>query len=547
MRCVKDEYIPGYSTNAFRRMLSKLTVEHLSNLALVWCKLKKTRPQLKNIQEYRDNRTTPERFAMAATNHFTKIYKITHGLVDMDQGASPPSKRQLIDSILHQYWRHGLNVYQVAMLDTQTMILGSSLETNSGSNKEQSHKWARSEIINDFEEPVSIQQHYHSSSMQQQIGRMSSFLKEVHVNHIYVCQHPKYPAMIIRIQLFDTVLPKTDLNGNTNNVYKRPFFLVVFNSSTYVAHSHFSQNFAGASYMTDILAIITSFENAFSSPDSRIHVKWRNLAEKQLISSNLETIFLASCISRFANCTGGEFIRYAVGDIDESPLDCRKETIHQKIKENEMNSSEDEITEIRDANIIETMNEKRITKIANRRFLGNVNGKQVKDSSNIDLYHVDDRTKKRVEKLKKLKIIKNIQKTNFSISKFSSAIPVEYVHFDIVNTNYKRNANLNFGISFAGNDIFAGLYELALTKNNNDNDVTGNRNVESLNLNIGGRILNPITMPSWITGENGFHGGIVRNGIFKPNKEALIEKNNNEININGNSYFNSFKSGGGII
>lgn len=128
----------------------------------------------------------------------------------------------------------------------------------------------------------------------------------------------------------------------------------------------------------------------------------------------------------------------------------------------------------------------RIMKLANIRYKGAAVGK-VKSERLFDDFRP----------LKKLKL----ENGDSQAADFSSVAPVRFVEYELQEKVAEDDDELSqIKVKFIGNDVFGGLHELASMAYREDSAV-----------------IDPRTVPGWLTGEEGMKSGKVRNGKFYEN------------------------------
>lgn len=574
---VPNEYIPAFSPVVFRRIIARLSLKSINNLAYLWCRLKSTQPDLRSSREYKQNKLTQTQLVLKAIDFFTRNAQALQQQQQQQQQESQSdnnseissnnkkiaimySKKQLIDKILVEFWHKGLNLLQISQVDCQLIL-----------DKPNSHKWISSKLINNFNQTQEVK--ILMPNFQHLAATISKHLNSLYLNHVYLCHHPFYPLIILRVQLFDILSGRTTRTtstststptrtqasqDNNNLITRKPFFIAIPSSSSFIIHSTFNAN--------DIAPkiILQSLEKALSGmgtdTTNLIHLVTSQDSLSQV--NNFESVFLLNANSRFSNSLGS-WSCYADNRVDILPFD--DPLTHNLIKNlqdsNDLSSQlllqvaeqstaddSSELEIIDDETQIREINKKRVRKIANLRFKGSVDG-QLKSKR---LYE-DVRAP-----LKKLKV--NVQKPthnenkllqrNFDKNKYSSIIPIQHAEFVIHNNllcqsissaNFKKKdagkasiggdivskLNVNneltkpkFKIKLTGNDIYAGLHELATEG-----------------------IVDPVTVPGWLTGEEGSNSGIIV-------KRKFYEKFDN-VGQSGSSkqkdYFKQFETGNGAI
>ncbi|GMM33007.1 Chl4 protein [Saccharomycopsis crataegensis] len=533
-----NDYIPSLTPITLRRSLTRLSLKSINNLAYLWCRLTSTQPDLKSSQEYKHNRLSRSQLIFNALAFFTAHSKVIAGQVP---GGKLCTKKQLLDRILVEYWHKGLNLLQISQIDCQLLI-----------DKPNSFMWTSSKILDNFEKTRPLKLPHLNN--QKLLKSLSSDLSSVFLNHIYVCHHPIYPVIIIRIQLFDIVSKDHSLKANV--ISRKAFFVMIPSSSNFIIHNIINPNDISGKL------ILQSLERSLCGPDSQIHL----VNDPSMKIKNFESIFLLNGNSRFANCEGNWAV-YADDNVDISPFDIP--TLHQNVvnfcklngleskSNNEGNLDEDDDDDLQiisDQDQIDRIDRKNLINVANLRFKGVANGK-LKSKRLFEDYQNSRSPLKRLRRSANSKVKKDDEKIdkknnellqrNFDQSQFSSIVPIQEVEFAIhgdIKTYHPHSqsrcssietelAKPKFTLKLSGNDVFAGLHELAVTP------VSAASRSTSTKIKT---IVDPYNVPSWLTGEEGSKSGtIVKNKFYKPF--------GNDSSVKGKGYFRKFVDNNGEI
>ncbi|ODV59464.1 Chl4p [Ascoidea rubescens DSM 1968] len=211
---------------------------------------------------------------------------------------------------------------------------------------------------------------------------------------------------------------------------------------------------------------------------------------------NLESIFILNGISRFSNSLS-KWSGYADNSIDILPF--QNPENHMLFNKILIDDNQDEILDENQDSNNTADNDKfdkdkqleTIRKVALLKFKGS----QVLKSQRL---YEDIRPLKKRKVSSNNKI--NDESRNYDKNEFSTITPIQYGEYIIKEKNFNNiendigdniNSKVSFKIKLKGNDIFAGLHELA-TKG----------------------VVNPYKTPGWLTGEEGNKFGIIEEGVF---------------------------------
>lgn len=201
--------------------------------------------------------------------------------------------------------------------------------------------------------------------------------------------------------------------------------------------------------------ILQSISFALSSPTRQLRIISN---PSSTLLKSLESLHIIHGNSRFSSSLG-IWTPYADGAIDISPFD-DPET-HQTLQKEETPMD---------------LDEKRC-KIAQLRFKGSLDGLQS------DVLYEDNKP------FKKRKV--NEELRNIDKNEYSSITPIQTAQFELISDFNNERPRLK--LRFSGNDVFAGLHELCADG-----------------------LINPETIPGFLTGEEGLQNGVVEDGVFIP-------------------------------
>lgn len=200
------------------------------------------------------------------------------------------------------------------------------------------------------------------------------------------------------------------------------------------------------------LMILQSISSSLSTSQKQVRIQTGDHG----VLKSLESLHIIHGNSRFANMLG-VWAPYADGKIDISPFDDVEN--HQVLQKMEFVGDQD------------------FERIARLRFKGTLD-----ELGSEKLYEDNAPRKKRKN---------NDELRNIDKNEYSSLTPVQYVEFEIKNEFKSQKPTLK--LKFQGNDVFGGLHELCASG-----------------------LINPETIPGFLTGEEGLQSGKVDDGVFIP-------------------------------
>lgn len=463
-----NTYIPVLPKKVLNSILARLTRSSLLELMIIWPKLLNTQPHLdKGQNKYKQKELNK---------------KVLQEVNEIKHATSKYPKRKIIDKLLFEYWSNGLNLLQLSQVDCQLLV-----------DRPNAYHWILSTVkdMNNKEVPVLL-------NPKNFLDLLAKELNLLYMTYIYVCRHPVFPLIIVRIQVFDLQPINTSNNVNRPHISShRPYFLAVPMNSPHIIHSTGN----------DIVAKIV-----LQAVERNIPQDPRNILRLETSSSlkpirSLESMHILHGNSRFGNSLG-IWTPYADATVDMLPLaPLEKHNLLQEKSNSENRDEEDN----------DDTDMKKLKLLANLRFKGSMDGKLKSEMLFDDI--------KRPGKLRKRK--NRMYDSNLNSSddeeltmdlksnknEYSSIAPIQYAEFlikDEINTN-ARGESMNLvdqneinddkfsliTMKLTGLDVFAGLHEIS-TKTTNKND----------------KIIDPATIPCWLTGEEGASCGIIKEGKF---------------------------------
>jgi len=451
---LSNSYVPPLEPRVLVKELAKLSTKSLYNIVELWLALPITQP-IPTKRQRRKGKTQAD------------IVKGAKEIVKMLQSTSSAKKRKLIDRIMVDFYPEGLNTLQLAQLDIQLMIEKPKLYSWVSSTAKIAQKTESNEELED-----SLQDFILSLDAQSFLDHLIKNLSNLYLTHIYISRHPKLPLIIIRIQMYEYVhrkhhkRAKIITQGKRNNpdiASRKPYYLAIPTSSPNIIHS--------ASNEDDLASklILQAVEITISS----------SLRQVRLIKNNnppvktLEAMNILAGVSRYGNMLGS-WAPYADGIVDIGPLG----QIESHIILNP------DITGIYDGK--DTSERGKRKTIAALRFKGTT-GKAPDKKPHPQLNDKHQHDKDHGE-----------SEDDTETSEYASIVPLQTGEFYIQN-QLKKKKNLrvietapSVRLRLFGKDVFAGLHELA---------------VEG--------VIDPVKIPSWLTGEEGLSRGIIKNGQFQ--------------------------------
>lgn len=474
-----NTYIPVLLKKVLGSIISRLPTKSIVQLALLWPKLVHTQPHLEGddqskhnqrllnkeiIQEIKASYIPPEAAAAADATPSPTSSASTWKL---------PVKRKLVDKILYEYWQRGLNLLQISQIDCQLIV-----------DRPNAYYWILSTVRDrgglGNEVPILL-------DPQRFLNDLAQDLNTLYMTYIYICKHPDYPLVIIRIQVFDlqpisssTFSSKAVLNSNPHITSHKPYFIAIPMNSPHIIHS------PGLSVVSKI--VLQAVERNLSQDPTNI-LKLQ-ATENQKPVRSLESMHILKGNSRFGSSLGA-WTPYADGTVDALPLDTLQ---NHKLIAKDTSAKE----------VLETDDEwDKLKKIANLRFKGSVDGKLQSHRYYDDVKPASKRRKKFAGAVS----FNNFEETvddgyeevqNLDRNQFSSIAPLQYVEFTLQDAvSDKQEENSGIVLKLSGSDVFAGLHELSV------------QSIEKEKM-----ILNPETVPGWFTGEEGVTSGAIKNGSF---------------------------------
>ncbi|OBA21936.1 CHL4-domain-containing protein [Metschnikowia bicuspidata var. bicuspidata NRRL YB-4993] len=444
-----NTYVPVYTKKVLSAVLGRLAKSSTVALVLLW-------PTLKNTQPVR-----PEHIVMSQADIVMSQADFARHVRDTakQMKAKKWTKAKIIDTILLDFWPLGLNLLQLAQVDCQLIV-----------DNPNAYFWVLSTVKDawDKEVPMLLDPALF-------LDRLAAQLSNLFMSYIYVCRHPTFPLVLIRIQVFDLAPNSGKPQGKKLQVTQphisshRPYFLAVPMNSPHLIHS------PGDDLVSQtVLQVVES--SLARGPSQALHLE-TSLHQKPIRSLHSMQILKGS--SRFAHSLG-PWAPYADGAADISPL--ARHEHHLAVKS--ITSRAETFT----------TDEQKLQKLANVRFKGTLSGEIVSQQ----LFDNPRASKKR-----KVVAEQDDAETPRTKTPYASLAPISIAEFEIQEPledsgpSKSDTATSHVKIKFVGIDVFAGMHELSVR-----------------NTDLRASFIDLETLPGWLTGEEGESCGIVRNGVF---------------------------------
>lgn len=441
-----NTYVPVLSKKVLVSVLKRLPKSSIVALLQLWPLLKNTQPKL------------PKENALASHAEYSRQVR------DEARAMREPlwKKNRIIDKILFEYWPDGLNLLQLAQIDCQLIVDNSN-----------AYLWVLSTARDAWgaETPLAL-------DPQTFLALLARLLSRIFMCYIYVCTHPSMPLVLIRIQVFD-LLPggkgRKPRAGpeRTHITSHKPYFLAVPMNSPHVIHT------PGNDIVSEV--VLQTVEASLGSARSLVTL---DTPKAQKPVRSLESMHILKGCSRFANCMGA-WTPYADGEADISPL---------------ANFEQHSVNRL-DMTRISNSPETSAHQLANIRFKGTADGRIVSERK---FDHTKPVKRRRLEDSdgSDNNEVSNENSNDSSAagsskrpkqSQYASIAPIRLAEYEIQEL-WGPDEVSHVTLRLVGNDVFAGLHELAAGQN----------------------VADAATIPGWLTGEEGLSCGVVRGGRFSP-------------------------------
>lgn len=322
------------------------------------------------------------------------------------------NRKVVATSILLRFWPRGLVLYQLAQLDSYTLVC-----------KPNSYFWKSSTAYNTKGEKQVI-----SLNPESFVNNLKNDIHKLYLSHIYIFKHPELPMVVCRIQLFEpNGVVHSRHNPEPELVSRRPYYIAIPLNSPYIIHSPDDDSYAQL--------ILQSVQKAIAE---RQHVVLKSNDEPPVRS--LEVMHIVKGVSRFSHSLG-PWSSYADASFDISPFGNPNNHISIKGKrllvDGDVGTSS-EAKRLRSQNIM-------------IRFKGSKEGVRAKKA------YETQRFKSRIHHLQK-----DTSKTDVpdTVNKYASLVPAEKVNFVDRKDLPNGEGQIALKFKFRGNDVFGGLHEL---------------------------------------------------------------------------------------
>lgn len=431
-----NTYVPVHTSKVLAAVLERLSKTSLVALVLLWPTLKNTQPvRPKNVVSNQADFARQVREAAKAM----KARKCT--------------KAKVVHAILHDYWPHGLNLLQLAQVDCQLIV-----------DNPNAYVWVLSTVKDAWghEVPMALDPAHF-------LDRLATQLSRLFMTYIYVCTHPEFPLVLVRIQVFD-LSPRSARSSNSALLAQphisshKPYFLAVPMNSPHLIHTP-----GGDLVSQTVLQVV---ESSLARGPSQVLQLETSPHQKPVRS--LHSMHVLKGSSRFAHSLGA-WAPYADGAADISPL-ARHEN-HAAV-----------VGTTSPAILSET-EEQGVHKLANLRFKGTVSG-------NLTSERLFDHPKP--AKRRRVGAEHENAEPQRVNNPYASLSPISVAEFELQEPLEGADSTVSHvKIKFIGTDVFAGMHELAVNHESATNS-----------------FIDLETLPGWLTGEEGQSCGVVKNGAF---------------------------------
>lgn len=433
-----NTYIPVLLKKTLSSVLSRLPNTSLIELTGVW-------PKLLNTQPHLDKENSNQRELNRA---------VQRSALEMKGSAAKWPKKRIIERILLDFWARGLNLLQLSQVDCQLIV-----------DRPNAYYWIKSTVKDSMGKEMTV-----LLNPQSFLERLAADLSAVFMTYIYVCRHPSFPLIIIRIQVFD-IQPVTGSGraARPHITSQKPYFFAIPLNSPHIIHSPGN----------DMVAKIVMQVVERSLPQSPRNLLKLDTPENQKPIRSLESMHILNGSSRFGNSLG-VWAPYADAIVDISPL--QAVDAHSGLK-----NSTAAVSDGAD-----------LKKIANLRFKGSLDGRVASQR----LYDDNRPLKKRKRGLYNIQdegIEEHLAEDYVQKNEYTSIAPIQFAEFVLQELIGPQNETSRSSVKFKliGSDVFAGLHELSVATEDADK-----------------AILHPTTIPSWLTGEEGASCGVIQDGRF---------------------------------
>ncbi|TID22571.1 hypothetical protein CANINC_003346 [Pichia inconspicua] len=552
-------YIPPLRAIQLDRELQKLPTDSLYNLTELWLTIPSTQPSVTKQQKRQG--VTKEELSLECRSKLEKLTQVK---------SKVQLKRKLINLILTDFYSNGLNTLQLAQIDAQLLVDKPCCNSWVAStvklvNKIEDVPYNNDDILDKTRNQLikKLENFNYKLDSQMFLENFIINLSNLYLTHVYISRHPYYELVLIRVQMYDYSVRQhidlttrgliSDLTNNTltqisknqfeqnfqmilKNRYElastskltksglqrqiqmqckpqvrshKPFYVLLPLNSPHVIHSPYnSDNIAAKLVMQTLetsLMHIYSKERSMArksvklmkNPISAISVdqKIKIFKDCDIVKpiKNLNSMFMLKGLTRFGSALGA-WSPYASGDVDIDILG--DEYRHLIINPEDYVDLTSETDDEADSDVVDDSNDKgTIVKIKERLVVSDLRFKGTVRRIDLDTMLNSNVSKNVLNNHGEMDINEENFITNESNrlnDKYASIIPIQETKFEVeseIVSMSQEAKRFNFKLELFGTDVFGGLHELAAKG-----------------------IVDPYTVPDWLTGQNGPSGGCVKKG-----------------------------------
>lgn len=381
---LSNTYIPPLPPKTTFQILNRLATKSLYDLSELWARWAPTQRQL--TREEKDDGLTQSQMSEIVVESIRSMRE------------KKQTKVRLINAILVDFWRTGLNLLQLAQCDIQYIV-----------DKPNNYSW-----ISSTAKFTNGENYTFSLDSQVFLDRLVHELGSLYLVHVYISKHPHFPLTLVRVQLFDTGVMKRESRSKSKSpdiFSRKPYYLAIPLSSSQIIHGETRDQLSKLILQAVERSISSSVKQIRLSPNTEAPVK------------NLESMHIFKGVSRFSQSIG-PWAKYADGTVDRSPLADPKEVETEQP-------------------VLDEESERKA--IANIRFKGSAEPLQ------------PDRLFEDTRPVKQRKLEHLVENRNYDKSQYSSIAPIQFARFDLSD---RECSEVNIRMRLRGNDIFGGLHEM---------------------------------------------------------------------------------------
>lgn len=366
--------------------------------------------------------------------------------------ASGITKKKLVDLLVFRFWPNGLNLLQLSQVDSQILV-----------DRPNAFLWIKSTVKDSLGSEVPI-----LLLPEKFLKSLVAELSQLYLTYVYVCRHPRIPLYLIRVQVFDLQSINMSISSMRPHIAsRRPYFLAIPFNSPHIIHS------PGSDMVTQL--VLQCVQRTLPQNPNNLLALDTDLDQKPI--QLLESMHILNGCSRFRKSLG-IWTPYADGTADVLPL--------TPVEMYTAGDKENEHVGEKETNPVGQKERTPLKTIANLRFKGSVDGK-LKSTKLFDdnkSFAIRARTEDEDELME-------------APSEYASITPVQYAEFTIRDSIKNDGEEAAIKLKFSGADVFAGLHELSVMTNDKAK-----------------MVVDPATIPGYLTGEEGESCGEVLNSKF---------------------------------